>query len=167
MARFPHDVVRSRIRSVRAAWLALGCALLVPQSGASGSPASASVVVVVNLNGRKLADGIKQQAGNGEVVLVPVEAVARAVDGAGSTTNRLRVSGRQLLAAAVGRCDSCPVRVARAVVISADVRVVDGVALIPLADLVKAFEGRLEVNAARTVYGIYAGKCTWCILEPQ
>lgn len=160
-------VVLSRILPARVMALALGCALLLPQSDVHGSVPDASVAVVVNLNGRKLADGIKQRTADAEVVLVPVEAVARAVDGAGSTTNRLRVSGRQLLAAAVGRCDSCPVRVARAVVISADVRVVDGVALIPLVDLVKAFEGRLEVNAARTVYGIYAGKCTWCILEPQ
>jgi hypothetical protein len=152
---------------IGAAVSALAIGLVLSPSVARGSDPGVSATVVVNLNGRKLADATRTAGPRGEEVLIPVAAIQRAVDGEAAVTSRLRVNGRNLAAASVGHCDDCPVRVARPVVVSADVRVVDGVALIPLGDLVKAFEGRLEVNAARTVYGIYAGKCTWCILEPR
>lgn len=167
MAFLQSPALRARNAVFGAAPLALAVALLLSPRVARGSDPGVSVTVVVNLNGRKLADATRTAGPRGEEVLIPVAAIQRAVDGDAAATSRLRVNGRNLAAAATGHCDDCPVRVARPVVVSADVRVIEGVALIPLADLVKAFEGRLEVNAARTVYGIYAGKCTWCILEPR
>ena len=157
------------LRSMRSRVIpaALLLAIAIPQQVALSSVGPATAAVVVNLNGRKLADATRQTGSGGEEVLVSIADIMRAVDGAAPSTSRLRVTGRTLLAAAVGNCDRCTVRVVRPVVMSSDVRVVDGVPLFPLDDLVKAFEGRLEVNAERTVYGIFAGKCTWCILEPQ
>ena len=157
----------SRCTRSRVIPAALLLALAIPQQVAHSSAGSGGVAVVVNLNGRKLADATRQSGAGGEEVLVSIADIVRSVDGAASSTSRLRVTGRTLLAAAVGNCDRCAVRVVRPVVMSSDVRVVDGILLFPLDDLVKAFEGRLEVNAERTVYGIFAGKCIWCILEPQ
>jgi hypothetical protein len=121
----------------------------------------------IELNGRPLADVVVGTDDDGEVML-PVEALIRAVDGTRPIeASRLRQDGRRLYAAGVGGCTGCLLRVARPVVISARLRVVDGVGVFPLADLVAALEGRVRRHPATGVHEIFAGKCTWCILEPR
>lgn len=142
-------------------------------SGTSRGEASARRNVAIRLNGRLVATGSDVRSTRGEEILIAVNALRRAIEGDVSTDQgaqpvpRLRVDGKRLFASTVGGCTVCPARVARPVVISVRVRALDGVLWFPLADLVTAFDGRLEVDAARSVYGIHAGKCTWCILEPQ
>jgi hypothetical protein len=79
---------------------------------------------------------------------------------------RLQVNGARLIAARLGGCLTCPVRVTRTVVISSRLRDVAGTPAIPMDDLVGAFEGRLRVDSTGTQLDIHAGRCTWCILEP-
>lgn len=157
---------------------ALGSVLLAPIARAQQKPGAAadaakSRAVVVQLNGRRFADAVAVNTGGREEVLVPVIALARALDGPSGSIGkaspraRLRLDGHKLFAAAHGGCDRCPARVTRLVVISARVRAVGGAPALPLSDLVAAFEGRLEIDSARTLYGIHAGKCTWCILGPR
>jgi hypothetical protein len=121
--------------------------------------------VRIEMNGRLLADVATAE---GDEVLLPVDALVRAVDGARpADASRLRNDGRRLYAAGVGGCDGCLLRVARPVVISERVRIVDGVAVLPLSDLVAALEGRVRRHPDTGVHEIFAGKCTWCILEPR
>jgi hypothetical protein len=121
--------------------------------------------VRIEMNGRLLAD---VAVAEGDEVLLPVDALVRAVDGGRpADASRLRHDGRRLYAAGVGGCSGCLLRVARPVVISERVRTVDGVAVLPLADLVAALEGRLRRHPDTGVHEIFAGKCTWCILEPR
>jgi len=140
------------------------------QQKPSGAQPPDSRQVVIQLNGRWLADAIAVRTTGGEEVVVLVSALARAVDGnskPGTTPSRLRVDGNTLLATRLGGCSNCAVRVARVVVISSRVRDADGAPALPLSELVTAFEGRLETDSARALYSIHAGKCTWCILEPS
>ncbi|NUR32824.1 MAG: hypothetical protein HOQ17_02495 [Gemmatimonadaceae bacterium] len=119
----------------------------------------------IEMNGRLLADVVVAE---GDEVLVPVDALLRAVDGARpAEVPRLRQEGRRLYAVGVGGCSDCLLRVARPVVISERVRVVDGVALLPLADLAAALEARMRRNPGTGVHEIFAGRCTWCILAPR
>lgn len=99
---------------------------------------------------------------------MPVAAVARAVDGDSViNTPRIRVEGNRLVAVRRGGCPQCPVRVRRAVVISADVRAVARRLSVPMDDVVGAFEGRLHVDSSARRLDIHVGQCTWCILEPS
>ena len=145
--------------------LVLVITVALPMVTGAALPATRRVSVL--LNGRKLADGAVIPAAGGEEVFIPVSALARAVDGDHAARPRVRVESERLLAIETGACDSCIVRVMRAVVVSQRVRAIEGNQSFPLADLVTAFEGRLEVDGARNTYGIYAGKCTWCILAPR
>jgi hypothetical protein len=146
-----------------------------PNGATSAAPRRAAVV---QLNGRHLAEAVVVQTPRGQEVFVPVIALARALDGpAGTIGNaktakasgsaRLRLDGNKLFAASHGGCDDCPARVSRLVVISTRVRTSGGSPALPLADLVAAFEGTLEIDSTKTLYAIHAGKCTWCILGPR
>ena len=160
--------------------LAATCILLAaatlrpPQAAAQRVPAPpAARTVTVELNGRPLVEASAFGGGATEEVLVPVAELSRVLDGGPATIGaavappHLRLEGAQLLAAAVGGCASCPLRVTRRVVISTRVRTIGGSAMVPLADVVAALEGRLEADATRTRFVIHAGRCTWCILEPR
>lgn len=171
-----HERTIAARRRLVAAAILVGSLLLAPpvvaQQRPSRAPPADSRAVSIQLNGRWLADGVAIQTGAGEEVLLPVAALARAVDGdAGlsesSSRLRLDAKGSSLFAARVGGCGGCPARVVRTVIVSSRIRSVAGALALPLADLVAAFEGRLEADSARTLFGIHAGKCTWCILEPS
>ena len=146
--------------------LILLLALALPLLAAAHAPPRR---VTITVNGRRVAEGLAVGAGGhaGDAVFVPVDAVMRAVDGASPAAPHLRLTGATLSAIAEGGCGDCALRVARPVVISSRVRAVERAPAIPLPDLVAALEGRLEADAAGGVYGIFAGKCTWCILEPR
>ncbi len=122
---------------------------------------------LVHLNGELLEGLVAIVSDNGES-LVAVDALIRAIDGEQAPgTARIRRDGSRLYAAGVGACDDCPIGVARPVLISKRVRTVDGVPMLPLADLVAALEGRVTRHHATGTWEIFAGKCTWCILEPR
>ncbi len=156
----------------------IGCAMSEARAQPT-PPGSARVAgplpraLAIHLNGRLFLAGVAVRSERGEEVLVAVGPLQRAIDGPALTDGRqppaprLRVEGTKLFASASGGCDECPARVTRPVIISGRVRMIEGVPWFPLADLVTAFEGRLQVDAAKSVYGIYAGKCMWCILEPR
>ncbi len=125
--------------------------------------------VEVRLNGRLLAPGVAAPAapGKGEV-FVSVAGLARAVDGATPNgRSRLRIEGRALYAAVEGGCAGCHVQVRRPVLISPRLRVIGAETYLPLEDLVRAFEGKLSADRAAGVYTIFAGDCSWCVLEPR
>jgi hypothetical protein len=130
-------------------------------------------VVEVDLNGRRFVDALAVGAHSAGDVFVPVAELARVLDGDPATIgatvapSRLRLEGSQLHAAAAGGCATCPLRVTRRVVISTRVRIIGGVSVVPLADVVAALEGRVEADPTRTHFVIHAGRCTWCILEPR
>lgn len=124
--------------------------------------------VEVRLNGRPLGRGLLLGTGDpGEVVYLRVADLALAVDGPPPAAKRhLRLQGSSLFANTLGGCAGCSVRVNRIVLVSSRVRRFKAQAYLPLGDVVRAFEGRLEAEDAGRVYGIYAGACCWCILEP-
>jgi hypothetical protein len=78
-----------------------------------------SRAVLVQLNGRRLADAIAVKGARSDEVLVPVISLARALDGPPATVGqlkrqpRLRLDGRKLIAVAPGGCNQCPSRVTR------------------------------------------------------
>lgn len=125
--------------------------------------------VEIRLNGRPLGRGRLVARGDpGEAVYLRVADLTLAVDGPSPAAKaHLRLRGSFLYALALGGCEGCAVRVNRSVVISSRVREIEGQTHLPLGDLVRAFEGRLEVETAGKVYGIYAGACSWCILAPN
>ena len=177
-SRTQNDMKGIQFGSV-AAIAAFSIPLLTPIAGAQRKAETAVVVtspraVEVQLNGRRFAVGLAvASSASSEEVFVPIAALARALDGPSGpirrprSSSRLRLDGHRLVAVAHGGCDECHARVTRLFVISARVRAVDGTPALPLTDLVAAFEGRLEVDSARTLYGIHAGQCTWCILGPR
>jgi hypothetical protein len=69
------------------------------------------------------------------------------------------------MAVATGGCDGCRLRVARTVLVSGALRSVGGEPHVPLSDIVRALEGRLDVDREGPVYRIHAGICRWCVLE--
>jgi hypothetical protein len=124
---------------------------------------------VIELNGQVLARGVMLRSSLpwcSDELFVPLRELRRAVDGTDAVRgSRLRHDGRQLVATRTGGCDGCRVRVARAVLVSSGVRYVANEPHVPLADIVRAFEGRLDVDPHAGVYRIHAGVCRWCVLE--
>lgn len=179
------DPLRPRMSRWRSAWLAaLGALCGVLASGLPGPAVHASPVepggaaargreqealVRVRLNDRPFATAVRlEDAASGEGVFLRVRDLARAVDGDGpSTRPRLRLAGDRLYAVALGGCEACTVQVRRTVLLSSRVRTIDREGYLPLEDVVRALEGRLERDDAGRAYGIFAGACTWCILEPK
>lgn len=135
---------------------------------AAGWP-SAPRSVEVHLNGRALTHGLAFLGVGGEVaVYVPVSGLAQAIGGsAGTWRSWLRLEDLSLFAASEGGCVGCPVHIRRPVLISSRLRLIEGEPHLPLPDLVTAFEGRLGVDAPSGIYTIFAGRCTWCVLEAQ
>lgn len=139
------------------------CGLLTGAVAATALLAAAAAQQFqVSINGKPLAQAVRLE----EEIYVPVSALLRAVDGP-THAARLRVAGRQLYGAAEGGCLGCALRVRRAVLISSRLRRVTGELCLPLSDLVRALEGRLEVDHEARIYAIYAGACSWCVLEPR
>lgn len=124
--------------------------------------------VRIQLNGTLLARGRLLRRSPGDAaVYVSVRDLAAAIDGReAAEPSRLRASGSRLDAVAAGGCGGCALRVVRPVRISGAVRRMDGEAYVPLVDLVRALEGRLEADARPGSYGIFVGACAWCVLEP-
>jgi hypothetical protein len=124
---------------------------------------------VIELNGQPLARGVMLRSAlswRSDELFVPLCDLRLAVDGPGAGRgSRLRQEGRQLVATRTGGCEGCRVRVARAVLVSSGVRYVANEPHVPLADIVRAFEGRLDVDPHAGVYRIHAGVCRWCVLE--
>jgi hypothetical protein len=140
----------------------------VTPAGTSRAGPSFARAVNIQVNGRALATGVALRGGDSEEVWVAVSALQRAVDGVVTTaSSRMRLEGTRLSAIGIGGCEACPAKVARTVLISNRARALDGVFHVPLLDVVTALEGRVEPDERRTTYGIYVGKCTWCILEPR
>lgn len=123
---------------------------------------------VVELNGQPFATAMLLRPSlpwRPAEAYIAVRDLRAAVDGPSPTgRSRLRLEDGRLLATSTGGCDGCRIRVARAVLVSGGVRFSDGVAYVPLADLVRAFEGRLDVDAATGTYRIHVGVCRWCVL---
>ena len=115
----------------------------------------------VTINGKPIARALVTERG---VVYVSVPDLARAIDG--DNKNRLRINGASLLAIKDGACKGCAIAIRRAVQISGNVRFFPNGPHIPLDDLVRAFEARLDTEA-QTNFNLYAGSCSWCILAPQ
>lgn len=159
------------IRSGRIGLLVVWATLLVAAPGAAQQPVPRPVGV--DLNGRRFVEAVALASYAPDDVFVPVAELARVLDGDPATIrvavapSRLRIEGSRLLAAVVGGCASCPLRVTRRVVISTRVRTIGGASHVPLTDVVAALEGRLASDSARTRFVIHAGRCTWCILEPR
>jgi hypothetical protein len=120
----------------------------------------------VRLNGRTVLRGVRLD-GDPEV-FVRVSDLIVAIDGAADARDtRVRLSGRNLHGVAEGACPGCVVAVRRPVLISSAVRMIAREPYIPLRDLVRAFEGRLEPDSQRGGFDIFAGTCSWCVLEPR
>ena len=81
-------------------------------------------------------------------------------------TPSLRREGPRLHAHRLRACSGCALSVRRAVLLSGSVETHGREPTIPLADLARALEARLEVIPHRRVYDLYVGRCHWCILEP-
>ena len=146
--------------------------LLLAAATARGQQPAARTVGV-DLNGKRFVEAVALGSHAADDVFVPVAELARALDGEPATIgatvapSHLRLDGSRLLAAAVGGCATCSLRVTRLVVISTRVRTIGGASVVPLADVVAALEGRLEADPTRARFEIHAGRCTWCILEPR
>jgi hypothetical protein len=123
----------------------------------------------VELNGEPLLQALMVSPAAGWPVgepYVSLRDLRLAIDGRdGPERSRLREDGRQLMAVATGGCDGCRLRVARTVLVSGALRSVGGEPHVPLSDIVRALEGRLDVDWAGPVYRIHAGICRWCVLE--
>jgi hypothetical protein len=102
-----------------------------------------------------------------EGIWMRVADLRHAVDGDETVTRRLRSSGRQLHASALGSCAACRIRVVRQVVISRRVRVRAGEPYVPLEDVARAFEAKVSHDAPASVIHLHVGECRWCILEPR
>ncbi len=105
--------------------------------------------------------------GGAAALVVAIGDIAGVIDGpARSGRRHLLLQGPQLFAMRTGGCATCPLRVRRAVLLSAHVtRRGDG-GYVPLADLVLALEGWIEGPADNGDIRIRVGSCRWCILEP-
>jgi hypothetical protein len=127
--------------------LSAGCLLLAPALATLAAQA-APQPVEVRLNDRAIAPGVALRLANGqEQVFVSVLGLARSVDGPEPVTrSRLHVDGASLYAAITGGCDRCHVAVRRPVLISSGLRLIGLEPYLPLGDLVRAFEGRLEAR---------------------
>jgi hypothetical protein len=123
----------------------------------------------VELNGEPLLQALMVSPAAGWPVgepYVSLRDLRLAIDGReGPERSRLREDGRQLMAVATGGCDGCRLRVARTVLVSGALRSVGGEPHVPLSDIVRALEGRLDVDRAGPIYRIHAGICHWCVLE--
>lgn len=139
--------------------------LLVAAAMSSAEAQRAAVTpFTVHLNGEQLAEAFTAD----RRFYVPVAALLRAVQGDSAVDlPRIRVEHDRLVAVRRGGCAECPVRVRRAVVISAGLRDVARTLMIPVDDLVGAFEGRLQIDSSGRRLDIHVGRCTWCILEPS
>jgi hypothetical protein len=122
--------------------------------------------VEIRLNGERLGRGLVLVERGREGVWMRVADLRHAVDGAGTAT-RLRSSGRELHASALGGCTACRYRVVRQVVISRRVRVRAGEPYVPLEDVARAFEAKVSQGAGAAVIHLHVGECRWCILEPR
>ena len=118
------------------------------------------VVGDVTVNGRPIANTLITERGR---VYVSVPDLARAIDG--GQNKRLRVKGASLLAIEDGACKTCDLIVRRAVQISDNVRIFPNGPYIPLDDLARALEARLDTTT-HTTFNLYVGSCSWCILAP-
>jgi hypothetical protein len=139
---------------------AVSWAVLRP--AASGNVQVRSAEATVNLNGQPLA---RARIHNGTAVFVNVDDLARAVDGI-ATTRRLKIIGSSLVAVASGGCKGCNLAVHRHVQISAHVKQFANGPHIPLNDLARALEARVDTAGANS-FNLYVGTCTWCVLAPQ
>jgi len=81
------------------------------------------------------------------------------------TATRL-LDGARLYAALEGACAGCAVRVRRPVLVSSAMAVQLDDGATALADVVRALEGRMETDERTGAVTIYAGACSWCVLEP-
>ncbi|MGH7444828.1 MAG: hypothetical protein ACREKM_08135 [Longimicrobiales bacterium] len=148
--------------------VALALALLAPvltnRARSQGTPQASHspIVVQVQLNGQPFASGIFSDRGERRL-LIAVADLRAAIDGSDAEA-RLGVRGSALYAIGRGGCRGCLLRVNRTVMISPALETVEGRLYVPIADVVRAFEGRLE--SAGDTYAIHVGVCSWCILEP-
>ena len=115
----------------------------------------------VTINGNPIAHALVTERG---AVYVSVPDLARAIDG--NANERLQVKGASLLAINDGACKGCAIVVRRAVQISSKVRLFPNGPYIPLDDVVRAFEARLDTTT-QTNFNLYVGSCSWCILAPR
>jgi hypothetical protein len=122
--------------------------------------------VEIRLNGEPLGRGLVLVERGREEAWVRVADLRNAVDGS-TAGDRLRWSGRELHAAALGGCATCRFRVVRQVVISRRVRDRAGEAYVPLEDVARAFEAKVSQDAGASVIHLHVGECRWCILEPR
>jgi hypothetical protein len=122
--------------------------------------------VEIRLNGEPLGRGLVLMEHGREEAWVRVADLGNAVDGS-TAGDRLRRSGRELHAAALGGCATCRFRVVRQVVISHRVRTWAGEPYVPLEDVARAFEAKVSLDAGASVIHLHVGECRWCILEPQ
>lgn len=160
-------------RSVNAAGVvlaALACALAAPiltdRARSQGAPQSSPgpIAVQVQLNGQRFAHGVAVFNDSGERrLLIALADLRAAIDGSDPEA-RLGVRGSALYAIGRGGCPGCLLRVNRTVLISPALEQVEGRLYVPIDDVVRAFEGRLEI--AGDTYAIHVGVCSWCILEP-
>lgn len=128
-----------------------------PQSGPG------PVAFQVQLNGERFARGVAVIDHSGERrLLIALADLRAAIDGSDAEA-RLGVRGRALYAIGRGGCTGCLLRVNRTVLISPALEQVEGRLYVPIDDVVRAFEGRLE--SAGESYAIHVGVCSWCILE--
>lgn len=148
-------------------WLGLVLGCCVSAAYAREAPAQRGQLetMPVYLNGTRFLEAFDANDSHRQPY-VRVSALRHAIDGTGRSGPRLHVSGTVLAARDTGGCAGCPARVIRAVVISTRVEEVDGQSVLPLADVVAAFEARLERAGPPDRLTIYAGRCTWCVLAP-
>jgi hypothetical protein len=115
----------------------------------------------LTINGKTIARTLVSDRGR---IYVSVPDLERAIDG--DSHERLKLNGASLLAIADGSCKGCSLVVRRAVQISGNVRFFPNGPYIPLDDLVRALEARLDTTV-HTNLNLYVGSCSWCILAPQ
>lgn len=133
------------------------------QDGAVERPVQHAVEI--RLNGERLGRGLVLVEQGREEAWVRVADLKQAVDGS-TPGERLRSSGRELHAAALGGCATCRFRVVRQVVISRRVRARAGEPYVPLEDVARAFEAKVSQDTGASVIHLHVGECRWCILEP-
>ena len=125
-------------------------------------PESASGGALIRINGVAVGRAIASGGGNGAAEsIIAIDDIAGVIDGpARSGRRHLLLQGSRLFATRTGGCPKCPLRVRRAVLLSARVTRRGGRSYVPLADLVLALEGRIEeANGARDIR-IRVGSCS-------
>jgi hypothetical protein len=141
--------------------VALASSGVALQASAQAAPAAGGSSVLVD--GLHLGSSVFLPAGGRPQAFMPLAQLRSAVDGA-DALSRFLVREHMLLARDTGSCAGCPLRVRRAVVISAGIRVHEGEPHVPVDDVARALDATIREEDGALL--LVTAPCDWCILAP-